>query len=153
MAFSGTFDSNGYPIDKTTGAADTTWHLCDGTNGTPDLRGRFILGASASHAVGTTGGEEAHSLTPDENAPHGHDATCSNAGLHSHDIIAGAGEDKNNSSSSIRYLDHPWANYNETFRTKSAGLHSHTITIGVSGKGEPHNNMPPFYTLAFIMKI
>ncbi len=46
LAFSGNF-SNGYPIDKATGNADTTWHLCDGTNGTPDLRGRFILGASA----------------------------------------------------------------------------------------------------------
>lgn len=43
LAFSGNF-SDGYPIDKATGNADTTWHLCDGTNGTPDLRGRFILG-------------------------------------------------------------------------------------------------------------
>lgn len=39
MAFSGTFDSNGYPIDTDTNAGDTGWHICDGTNGTPDLLG------------------------------------------------------------------------------------------------------------------
>ena len=33
---------------------------------TPDLRGRFLLGASASHAAGSTGGEETHTLTVEE---------------------------------------------------------------------------------------
>ena len=31
------------------------WALCDGTNGTPDLRDRFIVGAGASFTVGATG--------------------------------------------------------------------------------------------------
>lgn len=26
------------------------WHLCDGTDGYPDLRDKFVLGASAAHA-------------------------------------------------------------------------------------------------------
>lgn len=34
------------------------WFLCDGTNGTPDLRDRFIIGASATRGVGDTGGQE-----------------------------------------------------------------------------------------------
>ncbi len=37
------------------------WALCDGTNGTPDLRARFILGASAGQNPGGTGGSSSHS--------------------------------------------------------------------------------------------
>lgn len=39
------------------------WVLCDGTNGTPDLRGKFIVGAGGSLAPGATGGTAAHSHT------------------------------------------------------------------------------------------
>lgn len=153
-AFSGTFDENGYPIDKNTGNADTTWHLCDGTNDTPDLRGRFILGASAYHSVGTTGGEEAHSLTPDENAPHAHDASCGKAGLHHHKVrLVGA-------SSKQHHVGAPYdagltasTHDDDSSNTTDDGEHAHKITIGVSGKGTPHNNMPPFYTLSYIMKL
>lgn len=30
------------------------WQVCDGTNGTPDLRDRFVIGASSTRALGTT---------------------------------------------------------------------------------------------------
>jgi prepilin-type N-terminal cleavage/methylation domain-containing protein len=36
------------------------WQLCDGTNGTPDLRGRFILGVSSGENPGATGGSSTH---------------------------------------------------------------------------------------------
>lgn len=36
------------------------WNLCDGTNGTPDLRDRFIAGTSASVDPGLTGGASTH---------------------------------------------------------------------------------------------
>ncbi len=36
------------------------WALCDGSNGTPDLRDRFIVGAGNSYAVGATGGSTSH---------------------------------------------------------------------------------------------
>lgn len=154
MAFSGTFDSDGYPIDKSTGNADTAWHLCDGANGTPDLRGRFILGASASHAPGTTGGEEAHSLTRDENAPHDHGATCSTAGLHHHKTRLIPPSSRNGySGASYEKGEHPRTDGGDSSNTTDDGLHAHQITIGVSGSGAPHNNMPPYYTLAFIMKL
>lgn len=32
------------------------WFICDGTNGTPDLRDRFVVGAGSTYAVGVTGG-------------------------------------------------------------------------------------------------
>lgn len=58
MSFSGSFSSEGYPIDSTTGVVRKDWHICDGTNGTPDLRERFIRGASTTYPEGSTGGAE-----------------------------------------------------------------------------------------------
>ena len=147
MAFSGTFDTNGYPIDKNTGNADTTWHLCDGTNDTPDLRGRFILGASASHSVGTTGGEEATGISIANLPPHSFSGTTSTNGAHTHPITVsgsnGWGGHCHNGSSSA----------DQTYYTESSGAHNHTFTTNTLGSGVKHNNMPPFYTLAFIMKL
>lgn len=34
----------------------TNWQICDGTNGTPDLRDKFIVGAGTTYSVGDTGG-------------------------------------------------------------------------------------------------
>lgn len=48
------------------GSSDTipaNWALCNGENGTPDLRDRFVVGAGNSYSVGTTGGTATESLT------------------------------------------------------------------------------------------
>lgn len=39
------------------------WTLCDGTDGTPDLRDRFIIGAGNTHIPGATGGSLMHNHT------------------------------------------------------------------------------------------
>lgn len=39
------------------------WHLCDGDEGTPDLRDRFVVGAGDSYAVAETGGDIEHNHT------------------------------------------------------------------------------------------
>lgn len=150
MAFSGTFDSDGYPIDKSTGNADTAWHLCDGTNGTPDLRGRFILGASTSHAVGTIGGEEETGLSIANLPPHSFSGTTSDDGLHAHNIWAGRAWSSGAQPARLSYRD---SNGLANFQTDAAGLHHHIFTTNTLGEGTPHNNMPPFYTLSYIMKL
>ena len=58
----------------------TGWYLCDGSNGTPDLRNRFILGAGGSYSVGATGGSSTinishshtYSFTSSWNGDHNH---------------------------------------------------------------------------------
>jgi len=55
------------------------WALCDGTNGTPDLRDRFIVGAGGGYAVGATGGEAFHTLTVAEMPAHSHSVDYANA--------------------------------------------------------------------------
>jgi microcystin-dependent protein len=52
------------------------WVICDGTNGTPDLRNKFVVGAGSTYAVGATGGSTTHTHTF---ITDGHD----------HDIVAG----------------------------------------------------------------
>lgn len=53
------------------------WALCNGANGTPDLRDKFIVGAGTTYAVGAAGGNNTHlhAFTSD---------------LHSHQFVAGA---------------------------------------------------------------
>lgn len=48
------------------------WTLCDGTNGAPDLRNRFVTGAGDEYSVGSTGGEKYHQLTVNEMPSHSH---------------------------------------------------------------------------------
>ena len=42
--------------------------LCDGSNGTPDLRNRFVVGAGSTYAVGATGGSSATAQVGDVEA-------------------------------------------------------------------------------------
>ena len=91
-------------------AIPTGWALCDGRNGTPDLRDRFIVGAGGSYDVGDTGGSNTVTLTTSQIPSHSHGAgtlKTASAGSHSH----GAG----------------------TLKTDTTGSHSHTASIGQAG--------------------
>ena len=48
------------------------WALCNGENGTPDLRDRFIMGANSVEEIGLVGGEETHMIKPNELPKHKH---------------------------------------------------------------------------------
>ena len=139
MAFSGTFDSNGYPIDPDTNTGDTGWHICDWTHGTPDLRGRFILGASDGYAVGSTGGEENHTLTIDEMPWHRH--TCK--------IFNNNNENFDMGGYGYRVSGGTWVNG----RTAGQDGGDRCGESTYSGSGWSHNNMPHYYALSYIMKV
>ena len=53
------------------------WALCDGTNGTPDLRSRFVKGAAAGLDPGATGGAATHAHA--DHASHTHTVTTQSA--------------------------------------------------------------------------
>lgn len=50
----------------TTGNIPEGWAICDGTNGTPDMRGRVPVGVSSSYELGSAGGEATHILKKSE---------------------------------------------------------------------------------------
>ena len=142
------------------------WHICDGTEGTPDLQGKFILGSSSAHAVGTTGGEETHQLTTDETPSHTHKInidksklTISSSGAHTHSLYSDSGSPVSNNHDIVRGVGNGNAYFSLNPFTGTDGTHTHTIngsisgTINNTGGDQAHNNMPPYYTLCYIMKL
>lgn len=107
------------------------WQLCDGTNDTPDLRGRFIVGSGqgtglSNYNIGNTGGAESVTLTTAQIPAHTH--TFSNT-----PVVY-----QNSAGSSPQY--------------RPSGAQT-TGTTGSTGGGGSHENRPPYYALAFIIKI
>lgn len=153
-AFSGAFN-DGYPVDKNTGLVNKEWHLCDGTNGTPDLRSRFIYGGDGTNN-GATGGEESVTLSMEQIPKHYFSGKTSTNGSHNHWFA---------SARDINHTDRNTARFEDTddfSRTRAwlkgdhtgdAGEHNHTFTTNTLGGNQPHNNMPPYYVLAYIMKL
>ncbi|WP_312667840.1 hypothetical protein [Tissierella praeacuta] len=125
------------------------WALCNGINGTPDLRDRFIVGAGRAYSIGATGGEKEVKLTEAQMPEHKHGATTNSSGTHSHTIaiLEKKTEDRNDVG--------VWQSYWK-FRagtTQTAGSHTHSVIVDNAGSGQPHENRPPYYALAFIMKL
>jgi hypothetical protein len=125
-----------------TGSIPSGFLLCDGTNGTPDLRDRFIVGAGNSYAVNAIGGT-ADAIVPVHT--HAATSTVTDPG-HTHSMIytniagAGAGSLFNGNSSISATI--PAAFTGITVATSVANA-------GVSGVGA---NIPPYYALAYIQK-
>lgn len=104
------------------------WALCDGTNGTPDLRNRFIVGAGDEYAVAAIGGEKFHQLSVAEMPKHSHFLAWE--GL----WAFGAATDQLGGSGRWAY-------------------HKPDQNTGDTGGDQPHENRPPYYALCFIMKL
>ena len=146
------------------------WSLCDGYNGTPDLRDRFIVGSGMSYTVGNTGGQNQVTLnqaqTPLKNHRHYLSLSTNTNGSHSHWT---EGSSANNLAHRHRYYsgnttvdihkspDNDDKDWRGTFHTNNTGNHSHSVSGNTNYTNDsgasPHENRPPFYALAFIMKL
>lgn len=127
------------------------WKLCDGANGTPDLRGKFIVAYDATtvdyNAIGKTGGAKEVSLTENQMPSHNHDGSTDFSGSHTHTVAnmpAATGATKPFDSNAGEIAK-------GTVNTDSAGNHSHSFLTGNKGGNQPHENRPPYFTLAYIM--
>ena len=140
-AASGTIPSGLIAIwSGSTGSIPSGWLLCNGSNGTPDLRNSFVLGAGNTYAVGATGGStdaivvsHTHTATSVVTDPgHFHTADVNNL---QNVALGGSSFTKSGGNTGTAFTG-------ITVATTNA-------TTGVSGSGA---NMPPYYALAFIMK-
>lgn len=145
------------------------WLLCNGSNGTPDLRDRFIVGAGSTYAVAATGGANTVTLSTSEMPLHTHNfsATTSTDGTHTHGISDPGHRhftDFAQTTSGGTYVEpYPvagsYASLATTYSTtgisiNSAGAHTHNVsgTTSSAGTTGAHENRPPYYALAYIMK-
>lgn len=117
--------------------APAGWALCDGGNGTPDLRGRFVLGSGKGADLTQrnwrdTAGEEVHVLTQGEMPSHNHNYWVGTVGFAA-----------------------SWNSSAEATRAPNQGRNnaSQIQVMAQAGSDAAHNNMPPFYVLAYIMKL
>lgn len=152
----------------------TGWVLCDGTNSTPDLRDKFIIGATADDGgVAKTNVETSYTQSGgDKDAivpSHNHSASFS-GGSHYHNMFRGE-----NSGGTVLWDQHNNI-FNRTFatttrttgadgdtaiggtnstpnggRTANASL-SGSVTVNTTGTSVTNANLPPYFALAFIMK-
>ena len=128
------------------------WAFCDGKNGTPDLRGRFIYGygKQSGNKIGRTGGEEMHTLNVNEMPRHNHNMRAN--GNHSH-RIGTRQDDWNGSGGAGPSFGGDNGNFRFYNRAKISVNGNHTHYIYPYGGNKPHNNMPPYYVLSWIMKL
>lgn len=155
ISFSGEFggEDNRFPIPLGETEPDLSWVLCDGieTNGlvVPNLADRFIIGASATRGIGSVGGELSH--THDfSGTVQGSTLSVAQLASHTHTTVQATGT----------YDQHSTGGYDDARTTligRSTGgnytgsnqAHAH----GLSGSIADTSILPPYYALAYIMKI
>jgi len=103
------------------------WVLCDGNNGTPDLRDRFIIGAGGNRNLGATGGQTSHThnhtvYSIGKNSDAALEATNALSG--DFGPLPGPGEEKNN--------------------------HTHSLSSSTTGSATI-TTLPPYRAVYFIM--
>jgi len=127
------------------------WFLCNGTNGTPDLRNRFSVGSGSKYLLDEGGG------TKDAvNVSHTHSVSNTNTdGNHLHSVTGVTGRQDNfGPTPGPRYFEAAYGAAESTapLSLSTNGNHSHSVVIGTTGESGTNKNMPPYYALAYIMK-
>ena len=142
-----------------TNAVPGGWALCNGSNGTPDLRDRFVVGAGDNYAVNATGGSADAVVVQHNHAVGTLAGTTNDPGNHTHtfaDKFFQRNPDSNAMEIDVHHDDDHGSYGSDSKTTGGNGAHTHTVTItgstanqGVSGTNA---NLPPYYALAYIMR-
>ncbi|CAH6420919.1 Hypothetical protein KVN_LOCUS73 [uncultured virus] len=120
-----------------TGALPPTgWTLCDGNNGSPDLTNKFILSSGSNFTLGESGGNSLLTLTNAELPAHNHQLFSVDPST-TLKMLSGV-DDK---------FDHQWT------LVDLQGYGGQMQTTSSTGSNQPINIIPPYYVLAYIMKL
>lgn len=143
-AITASFPSGGIIIWSGSAAAiPTGWYLCNGSNSTPDLRNRFIIGAGSTYAVAATGGS-ADAIV----VSHTHTATSTVTDPgHLHTVPPSVSDAIGGSGSQQAYRGSGPSNTS----TATTGITVATTNASTGSSGT-NANLPPYYALCYIMK-
>lgn len=129
------------------GSIPSGYYLCDGNNGTPDLRNRFIVGAGDTYSVNQTGGSaDAIVVT------HTHTASVTDP-THNHATSLDSGTGGGGTGASVT----KWSGENNTVGGPNS-VNTTSVATGISvtnanaGTSGTNANLPPFFALCYIMK-
>jgi microcystin-dependent protein len=131
------------------------WLICNGQNGTPDLRNRFIVGAGSNYKLNDTGGADTVVLNVNQLPAHSHNVSCSNGrtndtGNHNHGVTVREHSQDLRGRTNEGILNNNGGDVNSS----NDGNHTHNchITINNIGGNHPHENRPPYFALIYIMR-
>lgn len=133
VAFSGEFDGVN-PIPTGGAIGDKNWRICDGGDGTPDLRNRFIMGCNTTTDIGTTGGSNEMTGTTGPCT-----LTIAQMPSHTHTFNIGTYGNTAEATGGVQWTQ-------STHATGGSTSHTHPLSASV-------DNRPAYYTLAYIIKI
>jgi microcystin-dependent protein len=168
-----------------TGAGIALWekiYLCNGQNGTPDLRGRVLVGTisgvpgstpssdvnpasnpvfNPNYSLGDTAGSNSVTLSTSQIPSHNHTATTSLSDPgHKHDILGISGGDNDDNNNTIRFAGGDKNNSetgfhftnNQACQNATTGI-SVGVTVATTGGGQAHDNKQPSRAVHYIMYI
>lgn len=157
----------------------TGWQLCNGTNGTPDLRDRFVIGAGSTYAVDASGGAATidleHAHTPAGSAASGSTAhthtqgSTGNESAHTHTDSGTTGGPSSSVSGKAGSYSYPTSTHTHSWSGSSSAptgahshsnpntdndnfTHGHTLTSTANGLSSTQSVLPTYYALAFIQR-
>jgi len=123
------------------------WHICNGENGTPDLRNRFVIGAGDKFNPTDSGGNA--KIKADNLPPHKHNNTLADGG-HFHDIEATLNTIGENAFDNYETKTQNTANVQTSNITMTSATANITIT-NVINETNYDEYYPPYYALCYIM--
>lgn len=148
------FDANG------TGKVGTPyqgWQICNTYNNTPDLRDKFIVGAGSSYKTGDQGGAVSVTLNTAQIPQHNHSGYTGGSAPYLN--YQGVYYKSKGVSKGLMYnngVDDPNGNRPNLLTTRGfpeIQVQNHGHSIATDGGGQAHENRPPYYALAFIMRL
>jgi len=130
------------------------WLLCDGTNGTPNLTDRFILGTNGSRSIGEAAGSFSQSGATDQQGAHAHGGstqgyalTVNEMAYHRHGGWTDAQGDHVHQYNMAQWGNGNWVQgasgtqiniVGTTTGLTNTGPHTHNVGIDFQGGGQPH---------------
>jgi len=135
------------------------WRLCNGIiyNGitTPNMVNKFMVGAgtnsSDKYGIGDEGGADTVGLSVSHLPSHRH--STSSGGAHTHHTIVGRMHSGFDSSPHAIGTDNAPHGTDWSENPTAYNTWTHTHIVDSAGGNHSHNNIPTYYTLAFIMRI
>lgn len=124
------------------------WVLCDGSNGSPDLYGKFAKGASGTGELKENIGANTFEMTSEQLPPHSHTGTSTVDGEHTHSYgVRGVYNSLNEATT------HNSDDVVDGTSSSHDGEHVHDIDLNGVGFGSPIWNHPPYTDVLFIMRL